>query len=221
MADYTSLGSETRVIQSRIDALQGSTVSAIDILYLSEALQILGTSLGVNDVVGATNSGISQVAAAGASTISVVNGTANGSQVATLQNRYASLLTVYNNLQPRVTSLEAVSSSITSGVATAQAQAASASYNAWKVVTTSTTAVSRDRLFVVPATGLIITLPAGPSIGDEVTVVDVAGTATTTPFTVARNGSLMQGTSTDLIFNVNSKSARLVYSNATYGWRVL
>jgi hypothetical protein len=221
MADYTTLGSETRTIQSRIDALQGSTLQAVDILYLSEALQILGTSLGVNDVVGATNAGIAQLGLAQASAIAVVNATDNGSKVVNLQGQYSSLLTVYQNLQPRVTSLESVSSSITSGVATASAQAQAASYNAWKVVNTSTTAVAKDRIFVVPVTGLIITLPAAPNTGDEIAIVDVAGTAGTTNFTVARNGNLIQGSSSDLVFNVNSKSIRLVYSNSTYGWRVL
>jgi len=112
MADYTSLGSETRTIQSRIDALQGSTLQAIDILYLSEALQILGTSLGVNDLTGATNTGIAQVAAAGTAAISVVNSTANGSAVSSLSSQYNALNILYTNHNGRISSLESVSSNI-------------------------------------------------------------------------------------------------------------
>jgi hypothetical protein len=223
MADYTALGSQTATIQSKIDALAGSTLTATDLLYLSEALVLLGTSLGVNDVVGATNAAVASLNVAKGSIISVVNGTANGSAVTSLTSQYSVNNTLLNNLIPRVTSLEASSSSQNSAIATASAQAAAASYNAWKIVNTtgSTLAVAKDRIFVVPVTGLIITLPAGPNLGDEILIVDAAGTAGTTNFTVARNGSLIMGTSTDLIFNVSNKSVRLVYSNATYGWRMV
>lgn len=75
--------------------------------------------------------------------------------------------------------------------------------------------------FVVPASGMVLTLPASPVLGDEVVITDIAGTAFNTPFTVARNGQLIQGTAEDMTFNVANYSARLVFSNSTYGWRLI
>lgn len=221
MADYTSLGSQTTTIQNKINALAGSTLSSTDLLYLSEALVLLGTSLGVNDVVGATNSAIAQINTAKSSVITVVGGTANGSAVTSLTSQYSVNNTLLNNLIPRVSSLEASSASQNSNIAAASAQAQAASLTPWLLVTASKLAVAKDRYMVVPAVGLIITLPAAPILGDTVEIMDVAGTAATTNFTVARNGEKIQGTLTDLVFNTNSKSVRLIYSNTTYGWRVV
>jgi hypothetical protein len=221
MADYTALGSQTRTIQSKITALAGSTLTSTDLLYLSEALVLLGTSLGVNDVVGATNSAIDQLNVAKGSIISVVNSTANGSTVTSLTSQYTTNNLLLNNLIPRVSSLESSSASQNSAIATASAQASAASLTPWTIVTASALANSKDRLMVVPAVGLTITLPAGPALGDTVEIMDVAGTAGTTNFTVARNNNLIQGTATNLVFNTSGKSVRLIYSNATYGWRVV
>lgn len=80
---------------------------------------------------------------------------------------------------------------------------------------------STGHYFVIPAAGMTLTLPATPALGDEVKITDIAGTAFNTPFTVARNGQPIQGLAEDLIFNVNNHSVTLVYSNTTYGWRIV
>lgn len=222
MPDYSSLGSQISTISDKINALSGSTLSSTDLLYLAESITLLGTALGINDQVAATNTQIAAIQAAGTSTIAVVNGTANGSQVSNLTTAYTSLYNLTQNLNPRVTSLEASSSAQNTAIATAAAQAAYAGYNPWVIHTSGTkTLVNKDRIMVVPASGMTLTLPAGPNTGDEVYVVDIAGTAATTNFTVARNGSLIMGQAQDLTFNVNNRAARIIYSNATYGWRVI
>jgi hypothetical protein len=73
---------------------------------------------------------------------------------------------------------------------------------------------------IVPASGMTLTLPSSPRLGDTLTITDIAGTAFTTPVTIARNGSLIQGLAEDLLFNVANQSIKLVYSNSTYGWRL-
>jgi len=78
---------------------------------------------------------------------------------------------------------------------------------------------STGNYFVIPASGLTLTLPSNPVLGDEIVVTDIAGTAFNTPFTLARNGQLIQGTAEDLVFNVANQTVRLVYSDTTYGWR--
>ena len=100
------------------------------------------------------------------------------------------------------------------------------------IISTSQTLVSRGNLrtsgvqssgnyFVIPASGLTLTLPASPVLGDEVVITDIAGTAFNTPVNIARNGQLIQGLAEDMPFNINSASVRLVYSNTTYGWRII
>jgi hypothetical protein len=80
---------------------------------------------------------------------------------------------------------------------------------------------STGNYFVIPGAGITLTLPASPVLGDEIVITDIAGTAFSTPFTVARNGKLIQGLAEDLIFNVANQTVRLVFSNDTYGWRFI
>jgi len=101
-----------------------------------------------------------------------------------------------------------------------------------QIISTSQTLVARGNLrtagvqssgnyFVIPASGMTLTLPASPALGDEVVITDIAGTSFNTPVNIARNGQLIQGLAEDMPFNVNNASVRLVYSNTTYGWRLI
>jgi len=58
-------------------------------------------------------------------------------------------------------------------------------------------------------------------LGDEIVITDIAGTAFNTPVNIARNGQLIQGLAEDMPFNVNNASVRLMFSNTTYGWRII
>jgi len=75
--------------------------------------------------------------------------------------------------------------------------------------------------FVTATAGSItITLPASPSAGDTVTIKDGTGAAATTTFTVARNGSNIASSATDLIFDKNFAEITMSYINGTIGWSV-
>lgn len=225
-ANYATLSNQINTIKAKINALSASTLNAEQILYLSKSLLTLSEALGVEDVVAATANAITQIDNAGAATITLVSGTANGAAVANLQTSYNALQATYDNLNPRITSLEGVITNQEANIATASALAASAGYNPWQVVTASKLLVNRDRIFVnTPAGqggvgGLTLTLPAGPSIGFVVEIVDISGTASTNYFTIARNGERIQGLQEDLIFNVNNKAMKLIYSNTANGWRI-
>jgi hypothetical protein len=220
--DYSTLNDEIAVLKSKIDGLTSQTLTAEDIMYVAESLTILAESLGVKDIVGATAAAISQLNTARDAAIVVVNGTANGEAVSTLQIAYNTLQASYNNLAPRTTSLESQINSQSSAIATASAQAAAASFNPWQQITgTSYQAFAKDRLMVVPVANQVITLPPGPITGDVVEIIDIAGTAATTNFTVARSGERIQGLEENLVFNVNGKRVKLLYSNSTYGWRII
>ena len=81
------------------------------------------------------------------------------------------------------------------------------------------TAVAGD--FVVATAGSItITLPASPSAGNAVTIKDGTGAAATTTFTVARNGSNIASSASDLTFDKNFAEITMTYINGTIGWSV-
>ena len=63
-----------------------------------------------------------------------------------------------------------------------------------------------------------LTLPLSPSLGDEVTCVDYAGTFDTNNLTVGRNSEKIQGTAADLTVSIENAGLTLVYSGSTYGW---
>jgi len=73
---------------------------------------------------------------------------------------------------------------------------------------------------VAIAGGITITLPGSPSAGDYVVVKDGTGAAATTTFTVARNGSNIASSATDLIFDKNFAEIVMTYINGTIGWSV-
>jgi hypothetical protein len=225
-ANYATLSNQIETIKTKINALTSTTLNAEQILYVSKSLVTLSEALGVEDVVEATADAIERIEDAGIATITLVNGTANGTALSSLSSKYTTLQATYDNINPRVTSLEGVITNQESNIATASALAASAGYNAWQVLTSSKLLVNRDRVFVNTAAGqggvggLTLTLPAGPSIGFVVEIVDISGTASTNFFTIARNGELIQGAAEDLIFNVNNKAMKLIYSNTAKGWRI-
>jgi len=62
-----------------------------------------------------------------------------------------------------------------------------------------------------------MTLPASPSAGDTVVVINRSGVDTAT---IARNGSNIVGTADDLTFDLLNDAYRFTYVNSTDGWIV-
>ena len=58
MTDYSTLGTQVTLAKNKIDALTSSTLDAQDLVFLAKALETLGNLLGVNDILGVTNSSI-------------------------------------------------------------------------------------------------------------------------------------------------------------------
>ena len=65
-----------------------------------------------------------------------------------------------------------------------------------------------------------LTLPATPSIGNELRIFDATGTAATNNITVNNNGSNINGQATTLTIDKNYAGAVLIYVGSAYGWRV-
>ena len=87
------------------------------------------------------------------------------------------------------------------------------------IVSGNTNATS-GQFLVASAGSITITLPAGPSAGDFVVVKDGTGAAATTTFTVARNGSNIASSASDLVFEKNFAEITMTYIDATIGWSV-
>lgn len=85
------------------------------------------------------------------------------------------------------------------------------------------TAVNGDQLLInTSGSGIgspvTVTLPASPSIGDEVTIIDSGNAFASNNLTVGRNGSSINGNASDLTVSTNGISFTLVYVNSTRGW---
>ena len=65
---------------------------------------------------------------------------------------------------------------------------------------------------------ITVTLPASPSTGDEVTIIDTRGSWASNNLTVGRNGKLINTGTSDLTLSNNGQSITLVYIDSTRGW---
>lgn len=83
-------------------------------------------------------------------------------------------------------------------------------------ISSSTTAV-KNTLYVFTA-NLTLTLPATPADGDSIKISNLSAVATCI---LARNGSLIMGSATDLTLNNAVASFELIYSGATKGWVII
>jgi hypothetical protein len=81
------------------------------------------------------------------------------------------------------------------------------------------TAVAGAQIFANTSSDAItVNLPASPSTGDEVTIIDTRGSWASNNLTVGRNGKLINTATSDLTLSNNGQSITLVYIDATRGW---
>jgi cytoskeletal protein CcmA (bactofilin family) len=87
------------------------------------------------------------------------------------------------------------------------------------VITGATTMVSGRGYFVnTTSSAFTMTLPASPSIGDFVHIIDYAATFDSNNCTVGRNSEKILGATSDLVVATERAAFQLVYVDSTQGW---
>lgn len=136
-----------------------------------------------------------------------------GAQLGETINEFSSDATLSGNSNTAVPTEYAVRTYVQNYAATKQT---------WSTKTANYTAVDGDNLFCNTTGGsFTVTLPASPTFGMKVTIVDVAGKFNSNNLIVARNGQLLQGLAENMNLNIQFASVDLVYSGATFGWRLV
>jgi hypothetical protein len=92
---------------------------------------------------------------------------------------------------------------------------------AWTKKTANYTMVDGDNIFADTSGGAFtLTLPASPTIGMQVKIIDAEGTAGTNNITVGRNSQPIMGSAADMTISTNSAGLALVFYDGTFGWRL-
>jgi len=80
------------------------------------------------------------------------------------------------------------------------------------------TAISKEGYFVnTTSAAITVTLPSSPTAGDEVSIVDYAGTANTNNITITSSDNI-NGSSDDVFIDYERGGVSMVYVDATQGW---
>ena len=87
-------------------------------------------------------------------------------------------------------------------------------------VSTNVTMVKNTRYFVDTTSDLTLTLPATPSLGDEIELYDAGNNAFNNDVIILRNGEKINGLTDDAALDINGFTVSFVYTGSTYGWRM-
>jgi hypothetical protein len=155
-------------------------------------------------------------------------GSVGGSEKLTF-NKTTGLLTVNGTVRANIFSDDGVDLYDFSNRAFNTANAAFAAANSgsgigitWKIINANTTANTTEGFLVDTTTANVyITLNSSPSLGNTARIVDMAGNFAINNCIIKGNGSKVMGSTDDFIISSNNAGIGLVYSNATYGWRII
>lgn len=87
-------------------------------------------------------------------------------------------------------------------------------------VSSDITLAKNINYFVNTSSSRTLTLPASPSVGDEIHIFDQTGLAATNNIIVNSNSNKINGTVQNLEIDTAYAAVVLIYTGSTYGWRV-
>ena len=87
-------------------------------------------------------------------------------------------------------------------------------------ISANTTLIAGRRYFVDTTAARTLTLPASPTLGQEIIIFDATGTAGTNNITIARNGNNITSVAENAIIDVDKAAAVLIYTGSSIGWRL-
>ena len=105
-------------------------------------------------------------------------------------------------------------------VTSAKLASGTAGLIAWQSVQTSGFTASAGRGYPCNTTSaaFTVTLPASPSVGDTIILLDYAGTFDTNALTISPNGNKIEGGTASLQLTGEREGTSLVYIDSTQGW---
>jgi len=120
-----------------------------------------------------------------------------------------------------ITNAKLVNSSVTiNGQSVSLGSSASLVSIQWQAVKTSDFSATAGQGYFCDTTSntITVTLPASPTSGDTIALVDYARTFATYNLTVGRNGNKIQGVASNSVISTSGASLYIVYMDATNGW---
>lgn len=87
-------------------------------------------------------------------------------------------------------------------------------------INSNQTLVSGYRYLVDTSAARALTLPASPTVGDQIEIVDQTGSSASNNITVSPGSLKISGSVQNLIIDLAYATARLVYISTAYGWKV-
>jgi hypothetical protein len=87
-------------------------------------------------------------------------------------------------------------------------------------ISSNITITSGYRYFVDTTAARTLTLPASPSVGDEIQIFDANNSASTYNITVDSNSAKIEGVVEQYLIDVNGAAVTMTYTGSTFGWKV-
>jgi hypothetical protein len=221
-----STQSNTSWVQQTPLPITVGTTALVFTQFAAPVLYSAGTGLTLaGTVFSITNTGVSAATYGSASSVPVVAVNAQGQATSVTNTPIAIAASqITSGVLPAANGGTGLSSPGTSGnVLTSNgtawvSQLPSAGGITYTAVKTSNyTAANNDGVQTNTSGGAFtVTLPATPSVGAQVFVIDTSSSWATNNLTVGRNGSTIEGLAEDLVCNISNVSVQLVYSGTTW-----
>lgn len=220
-----------------------SNLLAADVVRLREALQAIDTDMAarplattvtaeiataINNLIGASTSALDTLEELGTALADDANFAATVTNSLSLKfdkagGPVSGAVTLPSN--PQVGTLQAATALYAEQEATTASTAAiTEGLQTWAAVDNAASpyaSASNVRLLVDTTAGAVtVTLPAAPTVGDYVEIIDAAGKFDTNNLTVDRNSLKIMSLDEDMTVSKINASFKLVYASAALGWRI-